>query len=449
LFQTLFMKYASFLFFVLLCLINSAKAQNYTDVSGTWYSNGNTNSPAYIIQNGQNITIFLGSNTTQATFSKPNQLYASTWNAYANISGDGNTLTWTDQTWQRANLTYPNVAGTWNVNGYPVAVTQNGKQLQFSIGNNISKGYFYSTTGIYAIEWNTYANYDAATKSIKWSDQTWTASGTTNNTGGTGTTSTGNQTKLCRKELSAFFYAMTALGTTWARPMYEPGAMAGRTISDLQGALGLAEATLSIFPCIAFDRTRITRLSGSLGSMTGTQASRESEQIIKDLQVAVRTATIQCDRNFNLEQLFISGIHLGAAQAHASSRICQAVPMPANIQSVIANHLSTAQNALSTLTGCMPDLQLGAFANVPLGSMNSVEPHTHIVGIITETLWAVTLTECCCICSANNTTTTPGSTCDQECDKWCKQQGKRGGKFNGICLLGVMSGGTQPDCQCW
>ena len=61
----------------------------------------------------------------------------------------------------------------------------------------------------------------------------------------------------------------------------------------------------------------------------------------------------------------------------------------------------------------------------------------------TETLWAVTLTDCCCTCNA------AGTTCGTECDTWCKQQGKNGGKFTGICLLGVVSGGTHPDCQCW
>lgn len=185
-----------------------------------------------------------------------------------------------------------------------------------------------------------------------------------------------------------------------------------------------------------------------MGSITGAQASRESRQIIVDLQVAVRNANITCENGVNLEQLFIGGIHLGAAQAHASSRICQPVPMPAAIASTISAHLTTAHDALVTLLPCMPNLQPGAFATVPLGSMNSAEPHTFIVGIITETLWAVALTDCCCTCTGG-AAANPGTTCDQECHKWCQAQGKSGGKFNGICLLGVMSGGAKPDCTCW
>ncbi|MBN8721070.1 MAG: hypothetical protein J0H85_16595 [Sediminibacterium magnilacihabitans] len=422
------------------------KAQNYPDLSGTWYQNGNSNYPAYIIQNGQNLTFIFSNTTSTVTFTSVNQVYANTWKAAANISADGNTLTWSDQTWTRAVINYPNIAGTWYVNGSPVTITQNGKMLEFTMAGGKSKGYFYSTQGIYATEWNTYATYDAGTQSLKWNNQTWTiAGGATVSGSNTGTAGT---TKICRRELSAFFYAMTALGTTWARPIYEPGAMSARTIADLRGALSLVVPTLNLFPCIVFDRNRITNLSNSLGSITGTQASQESHQIIIDLQVAVRNAGITCDRGLNLEMLFIGGIHLGAAQAHASSRICQPVPMPANIASTISAHLTTAHDALATLLPCMPDLQLGAFSTVPLGSMNSVEPHTFIVGIITETLWAVTLTDCCCTCTGN-ASVNPGTTCDQECHKWCREHGKSGGKFNGICLLGVMSGGTQPDCQCW
>ena len=431
----------------LLLSFTTLKAQNYPDISGTWYQNGNSSYPAYIIQNGQYLSLILSNNTTTATFTSASQVYATTWKTYANISADGNTLTWSNQAWTRANINYPNIAGTWYVNGSPITITQNGKQLEFAMAGGRSKGYFYAAQGIYATDWNTYATYDAGTQSLKWDNQTWTTTGSNTNSTGGATTST---TKICRKELSAFFYAMTALGTTWARPMYEPGAMSARTIADLRGAFSLVVPTLNLFPCIVFDRNRITNLSNSLGSITGTEASRESRQIIVDLQIAVRNAGISCDNGLSLEQLFIGGIHLGAARAHASSRICQPVPMPAEIASTISAHLTTAHNALTTLLPCMPNLQLGAFATVPLGSMNSVEPHTFIVGIITETLWAVTLTDCCCTCTGGATTTTnPGTTCDQECHKWCREHGKSGGKFNGICLLGVMSGGTQPDCQCW
>lgn len=428
--------------------VSFSQAQSTADLSGTWYVNGNTGSPAYIIQNEQNITIIFNNTYSIATFTSSNQIYAAQWKAYGNISADGNTLTWTNQVWARANINYPNIAGTWMVNGVSITISKNGKYLEFIMPNGRSKGYFYSATGIYATGWNTYAIYDDASKSLKWDNQTWVNSSSSAISSGSGGSTSSSSIKIGRKELSAFFYAMTALGTTWARPVYEPGAMSARTISDLRAALSIVTPTLNLFPCIAFDRNRITSFSANLGSLTGTQASQVSEGIIKELQVAVRNAGINCDRGFNLEQLFIGGIHLGAAQAHASSRICQPVPMPAATASTISAHITTAFNAMSTLTLCLPDLQMSSFSGVPLGSMISAEPHNFIVGIITQTLWAVALTDCTCTCTGT-AVTNPGTTCDQECDKWCKQQGKAGGKFNGICLLGVMSGGTHPDCLCW
>jgi hypothetical protein len=440
-----------FISFCLPLFIAITSVGQYTDISGTWYQNGNSSAPAYIIQNGANLTIFVGSNSSTASFTSSSQVYAATWKAYATVSSDGNTIKWTDQTWTRADFSYPSIAGSWTVNGSTITITQNGRYLEFIMPNGRSKGYFYAANAIYASDWNTYASYDPNTKSLKWTNQTWTASSNVSGTNTSGTSNTGatGNGKVCRKELSMFFYAMDALGTTWARPVYEPGMMSARTIEDLRAAFSIITPTLNLFPCIVFDRNRITNLSASLNSITGAQASRASEQIIHDLQLAVRNAAITCDKNFNLEQLFIAGVNLGAAQAHASSRMCQPVPMPMALQSTISAHLSAAATALSTLTACMPELNLAAFATVPLGSMNSTEPHTFIVGLITETLWAVTLTNCCCTCGGSTTGTTGGTNCDQECDKWCKQQGKNGGKFNGICLLGVMSGGTQPDCQCW
>jgi hypothetical protein len=57
--------------------------------------------------------------------------------------------------------------------------------------------------------------------------------------------------------------------------MYEPGAMSARTIADLRGAFSLVVPTLNLFPCIVFDRNRITTLSANLAGITGAQAARE------------------------------------------------------------------------------------------------------------------------------------------------------------------------------
>jgi hypothetical protein len=433
---------------LVLLSVLALKAQNYPDLSGTWYQSGNSTYPLYIIQNGQYLSLIVGNNSSTASFTSASQLYANTWKTSAQISADRNTLTWSNQTWSRANISYPQIAGTWYVSGSPITVTQNGKYIEVVMASGRSKGYFYSANGIYATDWNAYATFDAATKTLKWDNQSWTMTGgsSTGTSSGTGSTST---TRICRKELSAFFYAMTALGTTWARPVYEPGAMSARTIADLRGALSLVTSILTIFPCVVFDRSRVPNFSTGLSGMTGAQASATARQIILELQLAVRNAGITCDNGLSLENLFIGGIHLGAAQAHASSRLCQPVPMPAGIASAIAAHLTTAHDALATLLPCMPEMPLGTFATVPLSSMNSTEPHTFVAGLITQTLWAVTLTNCCCTCTGVAANPNPGSNCDQACHKWCREHGKSGGKFNGICLLGVMSGGTQPDCECW
>src|SRR6266481_4734361 len=98
---------------LLLVIAPGVKAQNYPDISGTWYQNGNSSYPAYIIQNGQYLSFVFANSSTTATFTSANQVYTNTWKTSATISADGNTLTWSNQTWTRANFSYPTIAGTW------------------------------------------------------------------------------------------------------------------------------------------------------------------------------------------------------------------------------------------------------------------------------------------------------------------------------------------------
>jgi hypothetical protein len=151
---------------LLLVLTPVLNAQNYPDLSGTWYQNGNSSSPAYIIQNGQYLSFVFSNTSTTASFTSANQVYATQWKTYASISADGNTLTWSNQTWTRANLNYPNIAGTWYVkrlthNCNPKRKEPGVHHGQWQVERDISM----LTNAIYASDWNTYAAYDPNTRS--------------------------------------------------------------------------------------------------------------------------------------------------------------------------------------------------------------------------------------------------------------------------------------------
>jgi hypothetical protein len=74
-------------------------------------------------------------------------------------------------------------------------------------------------------------------------------------------------------------------------------------------------------------------------------------------------------------------------------------PIPPNIQGVILNHMTTARNGLIGFAACLPGFDFNIFNTVPVGSMNSIEPHTFVVGIHTAVLWNVALSDCCCTCT--------------------------------------------------
>ncbi len=207
----------------------------------------------------------------------------------------------------------------------------------------------------------------------------------------------GSQTRICRGELSVFFHGMQSLGTVWGRSGCESGPLSPRAVSDMQAALTDTVNSLSLIPCVRFDVSRITALSGRLSSLMGSQVVPQVQQIITDLQLAVRQATANCDRGANLESLYVAGVNLGAAQAWAACFSC--APVPGNIQTVIANHLMTANNGLTPFAGCIPTFDFGQFGRVPLAGAAPGEPQTFIVGIECSLLWSIALSDCCCSCS--------------------------------------------------
>jgi hypothetical protein len=128
------------------------------------------------------------------------------------------------------------------------------------------------------------------------------------------------------------------------------------------------------------------------------QAESEIQAIIRKLQDVITRSSAVCDNRITLSSLFVTGVHLGAAQAHASCQQCRPTPMPMAFQTVIRNHLNTARDAFANYLICVPGVSLNQFDAVPLGSTNSLAAHTHIVGLHTNLLWNISLSDCCCDC---------------------------------------------------
>ena len=217
----------------------------------------------------------------------------------------------------------------------------------------------------------------------------------------------GGKGQFCRAELSVFYHGMQSLGDVWGRSAceFEPDPLAPGTVVDMRAALADAVNGLGVFPagCIPFDVARIRSLSDRLPSLTRVQLEQEVRvNIILELQRALAGARFTCDRGVNPSALFVAGVHLGAAQAFASCFLCQA-PIRGAVQTVMRNHLITAHDNLAPYAACIPTFDFGAFGRVPLGSPIPGEPHTHIVGIESQLLWSIALSDCCCTCSATET----------------------------------------------
>ncbi|MBC7885273.1 MAG: hypothetical protein H7X99_07345 [Saprospiraceae bacterium] len=200
--------------------------------------------------------------------------------------------------------------------------------------------------------------------------------------------------QFCRRALSTFYAGMGGLGSAWGRTPYEPTNMTPEGVAAMQGVLGNAIAALdAINNCISYDINKLRSLIQRLPMLTNVQAEQEIQAIIKELQALFLLLKSDC-----LLSLFGTGVHMGAAQAHAASRICQPAPMPMALQTVIRNHLNTASDQFSRFLSCAPGFPLSQFSGVPLNSSNSVEPHNHIMGVHTSLIWSISLTDCCCSC---------------------------------------------------
>ena len=209
----------------------------------------------------------------------------------------------------------------------------------------------------------------------------------------------GGPRKICRRELSVFYAGMGGLGSAWGRTTLEPTIMTPKGVSDMQGVMGNArDALIMLGNCIPFDINKLNSLIARLSTLTNVQAEAEIRGLILELQAAIARSPATCDQGITLSSLFVTGVHVGAAQAHASGRMCQPAPMPAAFQTVIRNHLNTARDAFAGFLGCAPGFSLSQFDNVPLNSINSTEAHTNIMGLHTSILWNIALSDCCCNC---------------------------------------------------
>ncbi|MDX2068609.1 MAG: hypothetical protein SFV55_09300 [Haliscomenobacter sp.] len=427
-------------------------AQN--QILGTWYSNGRAEIPCTITQQGNNLVFTIGTNRSEGYFSNATTVFATQWNAYATLTTGGQGLLWNNQIWTRSPFSgYPSIAGNWGLAAYPqelYPVEQDNTFFTLTYQGKKLPGYFTSANTITIPEWNNaIASVAPDGNSITWNKQVWIKkSGPTTLPVNTPPVTQ----KLCRAELSSFYFAAQALGTVWGRMATEPPMLTPDAVTACTEALNTLDATLGIIQCIGFDRGRILKLRGSLANTGTRQLALETENLVRDLQAVVQNLQVNADNNVHIGALYIGGVHLGAAQAWASSRQCLPSPIPAAVQNVIQNHLATARNALAAYSACMPQFDLAGFGRVNLGSMNSILPHTQIVGIETQLLWAIALSDCCTTCTGTGTGSVgSGSDCDAECERYCKSIGKQYGRFNGrtICLSGVVSGGNSSGCDCW
>lgn len=448
---------------LLICFINaitiSLHAQSYPDISGTWFINNDPQLKAEVVQNGQYLTFTVPGGTSKGYFHTGNQIFASEWNTYAALATDGNTLTWDNQTWRRAGSgAYPDISGVWYINGDKAQVgqiTQSGQTLSFKMGSTSAEGYFTAIDQLFAPAWNAYANVSADRQTITWGNQIWKRSATTV----IPSTASG---RFCRLELSTFYYAAQSLGAVWGRSGTEPAMPTPEALAAMEAHLLLAiNSYLEYQNCLGTDLIKLNTLRNQLRSLPSAQITRDIEIVINELQAQIINAPFNCDYNVDPIALFVGGVHLGAAQAWASAQQCRMAPMPAAIATVISNHLNTAQTALTPYAKCLEGLKadkttsvlafdFGSFARVPLASANSIEAHTFIVGIETQLLWAIGLSDCCCNCN-QNAPVTGTSACDATCRAHCIQKGFQNGRFNGktVCLLGVVSGGNDEGCDCW
>lgn len=442
--------------------LNNSNAQRYPDLSGTWYGNGYATAAATISQSGKNLNIQYRESTVSGFFTGPMTFYVNEWNTNANIDADLQTIRWDNQIWTRKlnpNLNVPDIAGQWYNDVSPEThyeIVQNGTSLQLNTGDKQVEGYFYETAKIYVKEWNAYAELSQDGSKLRWNNQTWSK--------GSSKSSAGEAHQYCRFELSSFYYAAQLIGSVWGRSATEPPTPTAEAILAMDAHLLTAiqvfsSSTHSHFDeCMNYSVARLQNLKSRLRSMTSAQIKEEINSIILELQNIISKAPFQCNNGVHPIALYVGGVHLGAAQAWASSQQCMPAPMPAVIAGVISNHLTTASTALTPYASCLAAektegglisaFNLSSITAVNLTSPNSILAHTQITGIESQLLWAIALSPCCCNCNSSHVIETPtANACDQGCQEYCRKKGYGHGKYNGKapCMLGVV---TEGGCDC-
>lgn len=171
-------------------------------------------------------------------------------------------------------------------------------------------------------------------------------------------------------------------------------------VRDIQAVLRNARDGLNaVKDCIPFNISELDLLIGRIPSLTNVQAEAEIQSMIKKIQTIVANSSARCSNGTTLSALYVSAVHLGAAQAHPSCQICRAAPMPMAFQTVIRRtHLNTAKRRICGFYIPCVRVFPSSFDAVPLNSINSLEAHTHIVGLHTNLLWNISLSDCCCDC---------------------------------------------------
>ena len=213
--------------FVMLFSTTAFLKKDVPNLAGTWYANGRANQLCTITQNGNNLVFSFNNSRSNGYFKSEREVFATEWNTVGTITvGDGGII-WNNQVWtRRTSSGWMSLAGTWYGDGnanYAYTIEQDNLYLAITFQGQKLTGYFTAANSITVPAWNnTSANITSEGNTITWNNQKWTKQPTTT-TGTPTTTQQGSTQKLCRAELSSFYFASQSLGTVWGRAATEPG----------------------------------------------------------------------------------------------------------------------------------------------------------------------------------------------------------------------------------
>jgi len=146
------------------------------EIAGTWYHNGDTSLPCYIVQNQESLVFMAGGTTSSGSLRSSFTVFAKEWNANGVLSSDKSTITWADRKWVRATFHYPSISGVWYEDGEAakkITITQRFTKLVMDNGIQKLHGYFYTTNAIYSLENNNYGVYNPLKRTLTWGNKVW------------------------------------------------------------------------------------------------------------------------------------------------------------------------------------------------------------------------------------------------------------------------------------